>query len=177
MRALEIRIAETGRNMMNEDDEDRGCRRATPRMFLAQTPCSRGAESIAFHRHDRPAGFHDVFHLSQAPATRTNGWGLSFCDCGPDNAGRFDQQSRALAQRAEEMRLLAGQIKGEISKQAMLRIAADYDRLSQRAEQRAHGFRPAWSGETFGLSNEPRSVRPVAGRAGGGAGDAMSDVA
>jgi hypothetical protein len=61
MRALEIRIAETGRTMMNEDDEDRGCRRATPRMFLAQTPCSRGAESIAFHRHDRPAGFHDVF--------------------------------------------------------------------------------------------------------------------
>jgi hypothetical protein len=79
--------------------------------------------------------------------------------------------------RAEEMRLLAGQIKDEISKQAMLKIAADYDRLSQRAEQRAHGFRPAWSGETFGLSNEPRSVRPVAGRAGGGAGDAMSDVA
>jgi hypothetical protein len=65
------------------------------------------------------------------------------------------------------MRLLAGQIKGEISKQAMLRIAADYDRLSQRAEQRAHGFRPAWSGETFGLSNEPRSVRPVAARVDG----------
>jgi hypothetical protein len=42
--------------------------------------------------------------------------------------------------RAEEMRLLAGQIKDEISKQAMLRIAADDDRLSQRAKQRAHGL-------------------------------------
>ena len=46
MRALEIRIAETGRTMMNEDDEDRGCRRATPRMFLAQTPCSRGGRTL-----------------------------------------------------------------------------------------------------------------------------------
>ena len=64
--------------------------------------------------------------------------------------------------RAEEICLLADEISDENIKQTMLRIVADYDRLSQRAEQRAHGFRPAWSGETFGLSNEPRSVRPVA---------------
>jgi hypothetical protein len=44
--------------------------------------------------------------------------------------------------RAEEMRLLADQMKDEDSKQAVLRIASEYDHLSQRAEQRAHGLPP-----------------------------------
>jgi hypothetical protein len=42
--------------------------------------------------------------------------------------------------RAEEMRLLADQMKDEDSKQAVLRIAAEHDHLSPRAEQRVHGL-------------------------------------
>ena len=42
-------------------------------------------------------------------------------------------------QRAEEIRTLADDMKDEISKQMMLRIAQDYERLAARAQQRLKG--------------------------------------
>jgi hypothetical protein len=39
--------------------------------------------------------------------------------------------------RAEEARLLAADMKDEESRQAMLRIARDYERLALRAEERS----------------------------------------
>ena len=41
--------------------------------------------------------------------------------------------------RAEESRNLANQMKDSESKDAMLRIAEDYERLAKRAERRAAG--------------------------------------
>jgi hypothetical protein len=42
-------------------------------------------------------------------------------------------------QRAEESRVLAEQMSDEISKQMMLRIADDYDKLAVRAAMRLQG--------------------------------------
>jgi hypothetical protein len=44
--------------------------------------------------------------------------------------------------RAEEMRTLVKSIKDNTTKQTMLRIAADYERLATRAEDRAKGTQP-----------------------------------
>ena len=44
--------------------------------------------------------------------------------------------------RAEEARTLAEQMSDETSRQTMLRIATDYDRLAQRAASRAQGTSP-----------------------------------
>ena len=40
-------------------------------------------------------------------------------------------------QRAEQMRILADEVPDEQAKETMLRIANDYGRLAERAEQRA----------------------------------------
>jgi hypothetical protein len=45
-------------------------------------------------------------------------------------------------QRAEQMRALAGEVNDEQAKETMLRIAKDYERLAERAEQRAKGSPP-----------------------------------
>jgi hypothetical protein len=42
--------------------------------------------------------------------------------------------------RAEEMRRIASEMVDEKSKQTMLRIAKDYDKLAQRAEERSGGL-------------------------------------
>jgi len=60
-------------------------------------------------------------------------------------------------QRAEEARVLAEQMSDEWSKQAMLRIAADYDKLAVRAAMRADemkGGKPNRCKTT--LPSEPR---------------------
>jgi hypothetical protein len=44
--------------------------------------------------------------------------------------------------RAEEARALGDQMNDEASKQTMLRIAADYERLVERAALRAQGASP-----------------------------------
>jgi hypothetical protein len=46
--------------------------------------------------------------------------------------------------RAEEARNLASQMNDSESKDAMLRIAQDYERLAKRAEHRAAGRLPNW---------------------------------
>jgi molecular chaperone GrpE (heat shock protein) len=46
--------------------------------------------------------------------------------------------------RAEEARNLANQMNDSESKDAMLRIARDYERLARRAEHRAAGRPPNW---------------------------------
>ena len=49
------------------------------------------------------------------------------------------ESALAARDRAEEMRTLAEGIKDEASRQTMLRIAADYERLAERAAERAKG--------------------------------------
>jgi hypothetical protein len=41
--------------------------------------------------------------------------------------------------RAREKRALAGRLKNEQAKQAVLRVATDYERLARRAEERSRG--------------------------------------
>jgi hypothetical protein len=51
----------------------------------------------------------------------------------------FITDSEHWRKRAEETRTLANQMNDETSKQTMVRIAADYDHLAERAEARARG--------------------------------------
>jgi hypothetical protein len=51
----------------------------------------------------------------------------------------FINDPKHWSDRAEEMRRLAAEMTDEQSKGAMLRIAADYDKLAQRAEERSDG--------------------------------------
>jgi hypothetical protein len=47
--------------------------------------------------------------------------------------------------RAEQARILARQMGDSESKDAMLRIAEDYERLAKRAEDRASARLPTWT--------------------------------
>ena len=64
------------------------------------------------------------------------------CVCVPDYAmaTSFINDPEHWRKRAEEARALANQMNDETSKQTMLNIAADYDRLAERAEGRAKDF-------------------------------------
>ena len=55
-------------------------------------------------------------------------------------AASFINDPEHWRKRAEEARTLADQMNDEKSKQTMLRIAADYDRLAERAEGRTKDF-------------------------------------
>jgi hypothetical protein len=58
-------------------------------------------------------------------------------------SGSFINDPRHGRGRAEEARTLADLMSDDMSKQMMLRIADDYDRLAERAEQRAkHSAQP-----------------------------------
>jgi hypothetical protein len=59
-----------------------------------------------------------------------------------DMAISFTNDSEYWRTRAEEARTLADKMSDEESKQAMLRIASDYDRLAERAALRAQGASP-----------------------------------
>jgi len=50
-------------------------------------------------------------------------------------ATSFVSDTKHWRDRAEEARILAEAMRDEVSKQTMLRIAADYERLALRAEQ------------------------------------------
>jgi hypothetical protein len=54
----------------------------------------------------------------------------------------FINNPRHWTDRAEQMRALAEETKDESAKQTMLRIAADYDRLAERAQARSDGRSP-----------------------------------
>jgi hypothetical protein len=51
----------------------------------------------------------------------------------------FINDSEHWLQRAEQMRILADEIHDEQAKETVLRIANDYGRLAERAEQQATG--------------------------------------
>ena len=55
---------------------------------------------------------------------------------------RFINESDHWCARAEEARILANKMDDSESKDAMLRIAKDYERLAKRAEDRAFGRLP-----------------------------------
>jgi hypothetical protein len=56
------------------------------------------------------------------------------------SSGAFVNDPAHWRDRAEEMRVLAADMKDEHSKATMLRIAADYEKLAKRAEERSSGL-------------------------------------
>lgn len=59
---------------------------------------------------------------------------------GADMPASFINDPAHWRQRAGEARTIAEQMNDPQSKESMVRIAKDYERLAERAEQRAKGF-------------------------------------
>jgi hypothetical protein len=59
-------------------------------------------------------------------------------------ANSFINDPNHWRERAEEARTLAELMNDETSKQMMLRMATDYEKLAERAQLRARGEPPPW---------------------------------
>jgi hypothetical protein len=109
-------------------------------MFNALATGARHPTLIALYNPerdaDRPESYcRSVFLLRCHEVTTDGGGGM---------ISHFINEPDHWRARSEEVRNLANQMNDPESKDAMLRIADDYERLANRAENRAAGRLPNW---------------------------------